>query len=538
MGRRRFGFFWSEIVDCQDSIECSLTKITAMEGDSYPPPSEMEVGNVAPEAMPVKSLVGDYSDSTSADVSHHHQDHQDQHHGGDRQDEMDHQETPSFSNGNGNGGADEEQSKDDDDAPPKEPEQKPDPFDVFGKMLSSMPAKPADEEEEKESEAKNDEKNEDADEKNEDGDEKKDTFDKMFDSEKPSDENADDEKKDTFEKMFESDKPSEESEEKKDDEEDTKPDALEKFKANEFGDRCILEEQSEDNIEYALPYGWKKIGHRRSGDQDRWDFYLITPCGKRLRSNPEIDRYLEKNPDVECDREVTNTSRPWADSTSTPAKPGKSAKSPRNYLEENISKAFKTLEVYQKALETERSRVKKTIEEGMSPDTAVSITRKLRKLYAVTQKNMDLLDRAIVESFVENFPTESTRIHMGRVAPAQPQYAAPARSRGGASKSRKNIKQKLKVRPKGKGRKAPAKGKGKGKKGTIEINGAPDYVEYDLPASAKKKRKGYRPESDVELIDVSEDDEYYTPKKRSSPGPASSKKGKPGPASKKKSSYY
>merc|ERR1711971_517090 len=238
MGRRRFGFFWSEIVDCQDSIECSLTKITAMEGDSYPPPSEMEVGNVAPEAMPVKSLVGDYSDSTSADVSHH-QDHQDQnqHHGGDRQDEMDHQETPSFSNGNGNGGADEEQSKDDDDAPPKEPEQKPDPFDVFGKMLSSMPAKPADEEEEKESEAKNDEKNEDADEKNEDGDEKKDTFDKMFDSEKPSDENADDEKKDTFEKMFESDKPSEESEEKKDDqEEDTKPDALEKFKANEFGD--------------------------------------------------------------------------------------------------------------------------------------------------------------------------------------------------------------------------------------------------------------------------------------------------------------
>jgi len=412
-----------------------------MEGDSYPPPSEMEVGNVAPEAMPVKSLVGDYSDSTSADV--HHQDHQDQdqHHGGDRQDDMDHQETPSFSNGNGNGGADEEQSKDDDDAPSKEPEQKPDPFDVFGKMLSSMPAKPADEEEEKESEAKNDEKNEDADEKNEDGDEKKDTFDKMFDSEKPSDENADDEKKDTFEKMFESDKPSEESEEKKDDQEDTKPDALEKFKANEFG-------------------------------------------------------------------------------------------------EENISEAFKTLEVYQKALETERSRVKKTIEEGMSPDTAVSITRKLRKLYAVTQKNMDLLDRAIVESFVENFPTESTRIHMGRVAPAQPQYAAPARSRGGASKSRKNIKQKLKVKPKGKGRKAPAKGKGKGKKGTIEINGAPDYVEYDLPASAKKKRKGYRPESDVELIDVSEDDEYYNPKKRSRPGPASSKKGKPGPASKKKSSYY
>ena len=57
-----------------------------MEGDSYPPPSDMEVGNVAPESMPVKSMV-DYSDSNSADV--HHQD--EEHHGGERQDEMDHQ---------------------------------------------------------------------------------------------------------------------------------------------------------------------------------------------------------------------------------------------------------------------------------------------------------------------------------------------------------------------------------------------------------------------------------------------------------------
>merc|ERR1712241_445457 len=416
--------FWSEIVDCQDFdkvfdlFEC-LKQISAMEGDSYPPPSEMEVGNVAPETMPVKSMV-DYSDSNSADVRHQDQDH----HGGQRQDEMDHQDTPSFSNGNGNG-ADEEQSKEinDDDAPP--PEEKTDSFDLFGSMLSKMPAKS-----EEESEDKKEEKKED-DEKNEDGE--KDTFDKMFGSEK-----KDEDKKDAFES---DNKPSEENEEKKDDDddqEDTKPadDGGHDFSANKFG-------------------------------------------------------------------------------------------------EENISEAFKTLEVYQKALETERARVKKTIEEGMSPDTAVSITRKLRKLYAVTQKNMDLLDRAIVESFVENFPTESTRIHMGRVAPAQP---APAPARRGAAKSKKKIKKGLKVKPRGKAK--PAKGKGKGKGRSIELNGAPEYVEYDLPASAKKKRKGYHDESDVELIDVSEDDEYYNPKKRSRPGPASSKKSKPGPASKKRSSYY
>ena len=76
----------------------------------------------------------------------------------------------------------------------------------------------------------------------------------------------------------------------------------------------------------------------------------------------------------------------------------------------------------------------------MSVDTSTSITRKLRKLYAVTQKNMDLLDRAIVESFVENFPTESTRIHMGRVAPA-----APPPVKRGAAKKKKPVKGKGKV---------------------------------------------------------------------------------------------
>jgi len=489
-----------------------------MEGDSVPPPSDMEVGNVAPEAMPVKSMV-DYSDTTSADVHHQDQDH----YGRANQDDMD-QENQSFSNGNGNG-ADEDQSKDMEHHASQEP--KSEPFDVFGKMLSSMPAKPADDEEEG-GEVKNE---------NEDGEEKKDTFDKMFDD---------------------STKPSDENEEKKDDQ-DIKPDGDGEDATKDIfimQDPSTLQEQNDDKREYSLPYGWKKIGHRRQqgADDNRWDFYLISPCGKKFRSNPEVKKYLDQNPDVECDLDVTNTSRP---SDLTPGKvlPNREeaklkakkknevskkekdalVKSPKNFLEENISEAFKTLEVYQKALETERTRCIKTVKEGMSVDTATSITRKLRKLYAVTQKNMDLLDRAIVESFVENFPTESTRIHMGRVAPAQPQYAAPAKRGGGAKSKKKNIKQKLKIKPK-KGKKAPAKGKGK--KGVIELNGAPDYVEYDLPSSVgKKKRKGYR-ESDVECIDVSEDDEYYNPKKRSRPGPASSKKGKPGPASKKKSSYY
>jgi len=486
-----------------------------MEGESVPPPSEMEVGNLAQDAVPVKSLV-DYS----ADVQHHEN----------RQDDMD-QATSHYGNGNGNDQSENHESKEMEEKVREEP--KSEPFDVFGKMLSSMPAKspsppPAtsgDEDGKKDSFDSDDEKNEndnDANDGNDDSEEKKDVFDTMFDKEKET--------------------------EKEDDKED-KPPATDDLDENETKPEedstkdVSMSQDTENYREYSLPYNWKKVGHRRQTGTKTWDFYIITPCGKRLRSTVEVNKYLDQNPDVECDRDVTNTNRPsdlMASRASTSGGSGSHQRlsdmmvpvnSEQNFVEENISEAFKTLEVYQKALETERTRCIKTVKEGMSVVDATSITRKLRKLYAVTQKNMDLLDRAIVESFVENFPTESTRIHMGRVEPP-PKYAAPAK-RGAAKSKKKTQKSKVKIKPK-KGKKGAA-AKGKGKKGVIEMNGAPVYAEYDLP----KKRKTYR-ESDVECIDVSEEDdsEYYNPKKRSKPGPASSKKSKPGPASKKKASYY
>merc|ERR1712088_727271 len=197
-------------------------------------------------------------------------------------------------------------------------------------------------------------------------------------------------------------------------------------------------------------------------------------------------------------------------------------KDQQNFVEENISEAFKTLEVYQKALETERTRCIKTVKEGMSVDTATSITRKLRKLYAVTQKNMDLLDRAIVESFVENFPTESTRIHMGRMAPTTPSDIP--RVRRPAAQKKKRPQNKIKIKGK-KGKKPPPKGK----KNTIKINGSAVYE--DAYVSKKKRKANYLDDDDI--IEVSEDDDFYAPKKKARPGPAS-KKGKAGPASKKK----
>ena len=69
--------------------------------------------------------------------------------------------------------------------------------------------------------------------------------------------------------------------------------------------------EKSDVVEYQLPYGWRKVGCRRSdsADRDRWDFYVYSPNGEKFRSNPEIKKYLDMNPDVKCDLDVTNTSR-------------------------------------------------------------------------------------------------------------------------------------------------------------------------------------------------------------------------------------
>ena len=64
-----------------------------------------------------------------------------------------------------------------------------------------------------------------------------------------------------------------------------------------------------DVREYILPHDWKKECRPRK-DSNRWDFYLISPTGKRLRSNVELNTFLAKNPEVRCDRDVTDFKRP------------------------------------------------------------------------------------------------------------------------------------------------------------------------------------------------------------------------------------
>ena len=41
----------------------------------------------------------------------------------------------------------------------------------------------------------------------------------------------------------------------------------------------------------------------------RWDYYVFAPNGQKFRSNVEIKKFLQTNPSVKCDLDVTNTSR-------------------------------------------------------------------------------------------------------------------------------------------------------------------------------------------------------------------------------------
>lgn len=85
--------------------------------------------------------------------------------------------------------------------------------------------------------------------------------------------------------------------------------------------------------------------------------------------------------------------------------------SQNNFIEENIGEALKTLSIYQKCLERERKR---WIKQGRRMDVSLVtvISKSLRKIYSITRQNMDILDKAIVQSYIQRYPKFSTSIEM------------------------------------------------------------------------------------------------------------------------------
>ena len=86
--------------------------------------------------------------------------------------------------------------------------------------------------------------------------------------------------------------------------------AMVNIEQNDSGDgKIMLIQEKDDYREYSLPFGWQKIGRRRLNQKD-WDFYIISPEGKRFRSTIGVNKYLDINPEIKCDRNVTNTQLP------------------------------------------------------------------------------------------------------------------------------------------------------------------------------------------------------------------------------------
>ena len=78
----------------------------------------------------------------------------------------------------------------------------------------------------------------------------------------------------------------------------------------------FLVQKTEMYREYSLPFDWKKIGKRRKTATDsinsskNWDFYLISPDGKKFRSNVEVSKYLQNHPEINYEPSVTKVSTP------------------------------------------------------------------------------------------------------------------------------------------------------------------------------------------------------------------------------------
>ena len=73
-----------------------------------------------------------------------------------------------------------------------------------------------------------------------------------------------------------------------------------------FSSLFFVTQENDSYREYCLPFGWKKTGCLRQNGKT-WDFFVFSPNGKKFRSTVEVNRYLDQNPDVQCDRSVTNT---------------------------------------------------------------------------------------------------------------------------------------------------------------------------------------------------------------------------------------
>ena len=86
--------------------------------------------------------------------------------------------------------------------------------------------------------------------------------------------------------------------------------------SNETKETSKAKENSVTKEYFDLPYGWiKEVVSTKNQPSMRGkvreDIYLISPGsnGKKIKSAMKLHNFLEENPNIKCDLEVTSTSR-------------------------------------------------------------------------------------------------------------------------------------------------------------------------------------------------------------------------------------
>ena len=168
--------------------------------------------------------------------------------------------------------------------------------------------------------------------------------------------------------------------------------------------------------ERLLPYDWKKVALKRK-NSDRWDFHVLSPQGKKLRSNIEIKKYLEVNPDIKCDRKVTNTSKKMVQIDSVSEISGDKGTEENKEIGDSEAKSNekltwpKIVTKAQKALEKQQE----TQDSETSSNEKLSLPKKATKNHKVTKKQQELVTKEKQET-QDSGATSNEKLPLSKIA--------------------------------------------------------------------------------------------------------------------------
>ena len=168
--------------------------------------------------------------------------------------------------------------------------------------------------------------------------------------------------------------------------------------------------------ERLLPYDWKKVALKRK-NSDRWDFHVLSPQGKKLRSNIEIKKYLEVNPDIKCDRKVTNTSKKMVQIDSVSEISGDKGTEENKEIGDSEAKSNEKLTLpkivtkAQKALEKQQE----TQDSETSSNEKLSLPKKATKNHKVTKKQQELVTKEKQET-QDSGATSNEKLPLSKIA--------------------------------------------------------------------------------------------------------------------------